>query len=326
MSKISHDCRAADDCFVVTRSGEWMRRDLGGDLPVGYSNFATGVSIEIMRDPTGRPSYLSADRDPADDSYNIYTRVRTGERDAHLGETCEIWRYTHDTEPRDDSIRLSCVTDDGVELWSGSLNSDGEVIKATHAISVERRRVRADEVRSPADALDWEAWTSGIAAMPDAPNDEVILVPSPSNWSRGDPAVIRRRAGWTYSAGQGWRSFNPGLLSVFLTHEAGGLYLNYSADSDGPLRLSIVRQSVQGERIGPLIETEVSETVLGERCIWSGWVGRPECLTSDGLVLWTRMTSDRVYMHVEHKATQVRRGGVSADDMQPPSEAFTWLQ
>lgn len=301
---------------IVARSGDWMRTDRGIDgRSVGYSNFATGVSIEIVRDEAGQVRELSASRHRAGDTVHVYARVRTGERDSHLGETCDIWRMTAQREPS--PVWLTCVTYDGVELWSRTLYSNGEIMASAQAISVERRPVRAEEVRPPAEAFNWETWRASAPRTRRAPNDEVRLALG------RERRVIRRRDGWTYRG-------QPARYGS-LRHEGAGIELSYLIGEDSrPLELSIERIPGDPRPPNPGVSLERTDFVVGERCAWFDMMpetedaGLSECRTRDGAILvvseFTWATGRRF------TATSIRRNVVSAADMRPPLAAFAWLR
>ena len=75
-------------------------------------------------------------------------------------------RYTSDSG----LFHLSCVTDDGIELWQRSLYAS-KVITSAEATRVERRPVTVNEVKPPRSLLmlDWwdqDAPTSGASPIP----------------------------------------------------------------------------------------------------------------------------------------------------------------
>jgi hypothetical protein len=303
--------------MVVTRSGDWLRRDTTAfrhsPTSISYSNVASGVSVWADRDQAGRPEHLHVSRH----SDRTYARVRTGRRDSLLGETCEVWLYQR--EPH----AVDCVTEDGVQLWSRSFYTGGELSGGTRAISLVRRRVDASEVRPPRVMFAWETWRRGIANASGPPNDEVTLV-SPD----GQQAMIRRRAGWRYRDGADL-VLRQGERHIELTHEASGLYLHYRAYPDGA-RTLIVRRSRDGDgwRFPPVNQNR-TETVLGERCTWFSLsppldVHQMECRAHDGIALMVRRTDFLSPDVLELRATRVRRGGVSEADIRPPAEVFAW--
>jgi hypothetical protein len=72
-----------------------------------------------------------------------------------------------------------------------------------------------------------------------------------------------------------------------------------------------------------------TETILGERCRWIDKMpdvaddSLRECVTPDGMRL---SVSGGDLIFYSYKARRIRRGGVSAADMQPPRQAFAWLR
>ncbi len=64
-------------------------------------------------------------------------------RHSVLGETCtvwNVWRAKNPTPPGTGLSKLSCVTDDGIELWYKTVGAYG-VISSAEAIRIERMAV-----------------------------------------------------------------------------------------------------------------------------------------------------------------------------------------
>jgi hypothetical protein len=155
----------------VTHHGDWTRVDrIEGTYRSAVSYSANGV--------VGVHDYRSASlatftRGGTDLSYRDHRPRNTGERRSHLGETCMVWEVSRpgkDTPSDSGLFHLSCVTDDGIELWQRSLYGS-KVITSAEATRVERRPVTRDEVKPPRSLLmlDWwdqDAPTSGASAVP----------------------------------------------------------------------------------------------------------------------------------------------------------------
>src|SRR5262249_55248079 len=93
-------------------------------------------------------------------SHRNYWPRNTGERQTYLGETCTVWevsRTISEAPGGSNSFHLSCITDDGIELWQRSIYGSNETTP-TMATRVERRPVAADEVKPPRSLLMLDWW------------------------------------------------------------------------------------------------------------------------------------------------------------------------
>ena len=104
---------------TVSRSGSWIweqniQSGVSGNL---HLDLSSGVSVSYSRDLDGSYRSLSISRYPSTDTYHMFRRVRTDERDAVLGETCEIWSTTRSGEREGEGVNwLTCETVDGITL------------------------------------------------------------------------------------------------------------------------------------------------------------------------------------------------------------------
>src|SRR5262249_38105332 len=117
----------------------------------------------------------------------------TGERQSHLGENCTIWEaWRVAGDPGGGLTHLSCVTEDGNELWHKSVARRG-VLGAAEAVSVERRPVAPDAVRPALTLLlpDWWVSDAHEAASPPAPDHETVMT-NPAGAIR----TTRRHGAW----------------------------------------------------------------------------------------------------------------------------------
>jgi hypothetical protein len=105
----------------VTHHGDWTRVDRIGDgyRWVNYYFVNGAVAVRDQR----RVSSTSFARG-IDLSYRDHAPRNTGERQTHLGETCTVWEVSRpgrDAPSGSGLFHLSCVTDDGIELWQRSI-------------------------------------------------------------------------------------------------------------------------------------------------------------------------------------------------------------
>ena len=148
---------------TITRRGDWIRQDWGRRIT--FSNMRSGASFELQRAENGRYTSLSVPHFPrmstdvwpaigvspyAVPLQMLVSRRRTGERDAVLGEACEVWEYSWGYErDRFRDTELHCLTSDGILLWSRQ-----DTI-TERAVSVERRESAPEHVRPPNEVFDW---------------------------------------------------------------------------------------------------------------------------------------------------------------------------
>ena len=144
----------------VTHHGDWTRVDRIGD-GYRYANYYSVNGAVAVQDHRS-VSFTSFARG-IDLSYRDYRPRNTGERQAHLGETCtvwEVWGPSKEVPSSSGYFHLSCVTDDGIELWQRSIFGSN-VISSAEATRVERRMVTADEVKPPRSLLTLDWWDRG---------------------------------------------------------------------------------------------------------------------------------------------------------------------
>jgi hypothetical protein len=216
----------------------------------------------------------------------------TGERQSHLGESCTVWdAWRVASGPTGGLTHLSCITDDGIELWHKSVARDG-VLSSAEATRVERRPVAPDEVRPlPMRLLpDWWQHDLDGATPSAAPDHEAVMMREGTAGVR----TIRQHGAWQSVEGTG-----GGARHLRVTQHAarGGAALEYSSDESGAAKLlSITRAAPPSSDASPpkgtpRVDLNRAETVLDEGCRWfdmspalmdAGWHA---CLTDDGIVL-----------------------------------------
>ena len=316
----------------VTHHGDWTRVDrIEGTYRSAVSYSANGVA--------GVHDYRSASlatftRGGTDLSYRDHRPRNTGERQAHLGETCTVWEVSRpgkDTPSDSGLFHLSCITDDGIELWQRSLYGS-KLITSAEATRVERRPVTPDEAKPWRSLLmlDWwdqDAPTSGASTIP---GSETIMELSGQSADAGKSIRTTRQRGQ-------WQSMEETVSGVRrrlqIVHDSGRTGFEHAWDESGaPKRLSITRPASAPEDAATTIsamwnETNRTETVVGETCRWffmfTFGVGRSRCLTSDGVMLkdhwrWHGELGSEVVQ--EWTAVRVTRRPVNLDEIKPPAE------
>lgn len=209
---------------VVTHHAGWTRvdRSVGRDhASTVYHGHVKTISVNISRDSAGQYAYLAILRGP--EQHKIpqadYTAFKTGERETFLGESCDVWSVM-----RSSFTKFSCITEDGIELWSKSVGSGDWTISSQEATKVERRPVQASEVQPPGDLLALSSWVdpaSSTPATPGTPADFETLMQSEGakptdTWHV--TKTTRRRHPWTYEEevlGTGKRMVLSELASVW---------------------------------------------------------------------------------------------------------------
>jgi hypothetical protein len=222
---------------------------------------------------------------------------------------------------------LSCITDDGIELWQRSIYGNN-VISSAEATRVERRPVTADEVKPPRSHLMRDWWDQEPSTIP---GYEIIMELSGKSPDAGKSIRTTRQRG-------PWQSMEETVsgvrrrLEIAYTHDQMGL--EYTWDELGaPKHLTITRRAsppayTVTTTFTPWNDNNPSETILGETCRWFGSItlpdfGRSRCLTKDGVVLKdiyhgrTETGQDAVR---EWTAVRITRRPVTLDEIKPSAE------
>jgi hypothetical protein len=318
----------------VVHHGDWTRVDRieGTYRFVAYYSVNGVVAVHDQRGVSS--TFLS--RDGIDLSYRDYRPRNTGERQAHLGETCTVWEVSRSSEgaPSDSgSFHLSCVTDDGIELWQRS-TFGSKVITSAEATRVERRTVTANEVKPSRSLLILDWWDR------DAPNSGASEIPGHETIMElsGQSADAGKSIRTTRQRGQ-WQSMEETVSGVRrrleIVHDSGRMGFEYAWDESGAAkRLTITRPASTPEDAATITsamwnETNRSETILGETCRWFylitfGDVSRSRCVTNDGVVLkdhwrWRAMEGWPAVVH-EWTAVRMMRRPVILDEIKPSAE------
>jgi hypothetical protein len=309
--------------YTIVHHGKWTRvdRDEGPRRITSYYTPGETTDVDIHRDAAGDVTMLQLVRDRTQRPYLDTEPHNTGEHQTLLGETCTVWdmQRTRDTG----LAQVSCLTDDGIELWRKYVSpSYGEhlVAEATH---VERRPVTADEVRPPRELLSLAWWTRsgpGSSMAPTGPDYETVMR-GVSLHDVSDTRTVRRHHPWIYveeTAGTERRRLT-------ITNVATGLRLEFRINDAMVVdQLSITRQPAYDASTKPWLPAHEHDEVLGESCQWfdSPFVatdfGIRECRTIDGVTLkedtWSRSGSGKF------AAVQVARRSIENREVAPPAE------
>jgi hypothetical protein len=224
---------------------------------------------------------------------------------------------------------LSCITDDGIELWQKS-TYERNVFEPAEATHVERRPVTADEIKPPRSLLILDWWDRDAPST--IPGYEITMELSAKSVGAGKSIRITRQRG-------PWQSMEETVSGVRrrleIAHDFDRRGFDYAWDESGvPQRLSITRPSYTPEGTATASfamwnDMNRSETILGETCRWfyllaMGDFGRSRCLTNDGVVLkdhqqWrAEMTQEMVVR--EWTAVRITRRPVNLDEIKPAAE------
>ena len=312
---------------VVARSGPWQRESTvrtNGSKSTEYFDFKRALSVTWVVRSDG-DEFLRASQRVRGQEPPVY-RERTGEAQQWAGDVCEVWSWKQVGPGGATSQSLSCVTEDGVELWEGYVGRDGAVREIFHAVSVERRSLSREEVWLPEEALDWDRWTAGATPGEVTSGHEVYLVGSGSNDSDVGLAVSRR-GDWTRTQ----RSSSQNYRALSISHPHVSLHF-----AEGEERqLSLQRHFGPQDQIGgpPIPFTPAREsTFLGRQCIWwdtmPGWhdASGSECRdTSTGAMLAAEGTGWAGRSTLNVQAASFSDSPPSEATFVPTREVFSWI-
>jgi hypothetical protein len=314
----------------VSHHGDWTRVDrmAGSNLfstkyfPANglaiihiYSLGSYGTSVSFVRGGERSPN---ADTEPR----------RTGERQTYLGETCTVWdvRRVNGGQASGGFNNMSCITDDGIELWNKSISRNG-VISSAEATRIERRPVAPDDVRPPPELLMLDWWDRPMPApiAPAIPDHETVMELLSLSPNAGHSIRTTRRHGSWQSVEE---TVNAVRHSLHISHDSRRMHLSYESDDSGaPKRLAITKFlplsiGVELPASGQPQDLARTETVLGESCRWFDMTpgmqdaGRSACLTNDGIVLKEERSSIGM-VRWTWTAIRLTRRAISLDEIKP---------
>ncbi|MET3839486.1 hypothetical protein [Bradyrhizobium sp. OAE829] len=249
---------------------------------------------------------------------------KTGEAQTWLGESCDVWNLPSKRLIGRDAKRLSCVTPDGIELWSRVENHISPTT-SLETTAINRLPVKPDDVRPHRDQLDLKSWLTEpreTARPSNAPGDVTVVMRSvlaPSTDRHIQTRTVRRHYPWTYTEdvdGKGGRRLRfvneVERLDIAFEHNAAG----------EPIRLSIQKALRDYVRQKPP-DSGRTETILGEQCQVTERQSRhgrsSQCRTADGLAL---MDSERGWPDHDLVAVTLDRSPVDLDTVLPPPALF----
>jgi len=239
------------------RGGDWIaevwRRGDGTGEEVGHFNTKTGAHVTVRRDEAGQ--IISVTLEQRDD-YSFDRREPTGERVVHGGESCEVWR-SRAQGPGAHVLYDSCVTNDGIELWSRAYSSTGQALGHPVTVSsLSRAQVDLDTVKPPPEAFDWSYWRaraadSGVAASGDAPPDHSVWFREIRTPEQGLVIAAHYKSNWRVEhSGRWYKASNSHDYHL----QGPGIDLRASADGGGTTRRSVsisAARAVPGWRPDP---------------------------------------------------------------------------
>jgi hypothetical protein len=325
---------------IVTHRGEWSRVETEQDGRRTSEYFKRNEAT-IVRVHHGSPNgyfSISVARGPERYSNWNYEPVRKEERQTFLGENCTVWEVmrARDGAPgRPPAARTSCVTDDGIELWSRFGNSS-YVVSSAEATRVERRTVAPAEAQPPNDilALDW--WKPEDQQRPanaTPPEFETVMERLGSDPAQKLTRTIRRHGGWLFTEDM----LGNVRSSLTIEHAARRLTLRFRVDEKSEPKELILLRAPAPEPTTPSADPMTPralgkrETILGERCQWFDMMpnvmdaGLASCRTHDGISL-KDVYSGRAGGPTFEAVRFVRRP-VALNEVIPPAElllAKTW--
>lgn len=311
---------------TITHHGGWTRIDRSNDGEPRMSEYYGPGHLRLRTSRGASISLLSIERG-AEDAWGWDVKpIKTGHIGALLGEQCDVWDVARTFNARNALVqlrRLSCVTSDGIELWS---RLEGGVFTDSHEVAMLRRQpIPPKDVYPPAELLTLEYWLGGSTGRPqhEAPPPDVMVVlrngPSDSRQENQNPTkTVRRHHPWVHE-----EVTRAGRRELIFKRDYDNLEITVHTDTaNRPFRLNISRHDVHkvGATAG-LMDLNSSETVLGEKCNWFRISSRIMahvaqgflCLTADGVALMeTSGTSgaDQSWTAVEISRIPLRREAV----------------
>jgi hypothetical protein len=316
-----------------THHAGWTRIDVveRGRPSTRYFAHTGSILVNAARDASGAWLGLSIRRGDEPVSYVNRDRFETGETRAILNETCHVWNIARAT--RQDLAWLSCVTNDGIELWSAARGARGEVTSAT-ATRVERRPVAIDDVRPPVEALQLRAWNEipdlASKTAPGSPGDfEAVIEPEPETTipSARVTRIVRRHHPWILIDDRG----ADGQRHLAIRNEASGFSFGIQVHAKIGLHTLTLNKflpptpdEAKAHYAVKPVDLKRSETVRGETCHWFDAMpniadaGLHECRTTDGVVLKELRSSWGHYQ--TFIATRLTRRSVALSEVLPPAD------
>jgi hypothetical protein len=321
----------------IMHGERWLReqRTEGESVFVTFQHLQENTWITWVRGADGADKGLAAsfERRPATASVTDMFYTNTERTDTALGERCTIWEgdYAFENMRRPYSGWATCITEDGIRLWSRGRDFEGRERVTSRLLSLQRRSLSAAETSPPERLFRWSTWRGDVEATP-AHNLSVDLASPRGEAQQGDSETVRQRGTWRYTHSvdgdrrRTWTITGPDIL---FSYNEWNFHLpaRNLGISRGPPQYSARATDV------PLLQPPRTETIAGLRCRWFDTLGTSHsssaaCRTDDGLTLahWSRGDGVRggdEYFSV--RATRISRDPLPAPSLAPPPQAFDWL-
>ncbi len=312
-----------NDTRTVTHHAGWTRIDTveQGRPSTSYFGHRSATEVRFSRS-VGDLIYLAILHGIEQHQSSIfkYDSFKTGERQELLGETCEVWSVL-----RNPITKLSCVTDDGIELWYRFTGNRG-IISSAEATRIERRPVPSDDVQPPAGLLDLNAWvgpTEGPGTLPARIDFESVMETAHSLLTGGKlTRTTRRHAAWNYAEDLS----SDGRRTLLIENTVSRLYLRFEGNVAGEFKKLILQKMPLGsdaQALKPVADGR-RETILGEQCAWFDMTpgmmdtGLYQCRTRDDIVLKELQMSRGSRQTLQ--TTRLQRRAVALADVLPPGD------
>ena len=322
---------------TIVHHGDWTRvvTAADGERPATVDHFgrsaSVSVSLRTSEASAGGFRTLVVRRGPkiAGAGGLLRDPVRTQERRAVLGETCEVWAFYSPVVRG--YAEHSCVTEDGIELWRGTA-IDGVEVSSAEATRVERRPVDPDEVQPPSGLLDLASWmrppapaglTSLVRASPRRDHEVVLTSDRAKFMGFGITQVRRRHRDWTHVE----TVYGDTHRVLDVRNDATGFRLNLVgwppdgsetlAISDGPLPGDEATMRTGGKPTAnfAMVSGEVCSVIDTAPGMKGG--GAAQCRTWDGIVLKDMRWGP--HFGETFRAVLVQRSGVGMAAILPPN-------
>jgi hypothetical protein len=324
VTMVGHD-RDSQITRTIAHRGKWTRIDTIAEGRHTIHYFFPDGPTEIKVGPPSSPDDAIAvtfEHGAVPSAFWDPEPRNTGERQMLLGEACTVWSVKRERGGR--GAKLSCVTDDGIELWRRYVDVSLGPIIAAEATRIERRPMAASEVEPPRELFMLSWWLDG-ATVPTAtapPTDYETVMRQIGGRRHDLVRMTRRHDAWTYveeTADDQWRE---------LRVEAPTLEFRFAAADTRwhwPQRLDIYKWPPEHHRL--YLDDKARDkhdTMLGERCGWfemfsfGALSGQHQCRTADGIVLKEKnfgFDSDD-----ELVATRLSRRPLTLDEVTPPAD------
>lgn len=313
--------------FVQHHNG-WTRveEERDDETHVYYGQFFKNVVLNVSGKNGEITSFAISRVEPSRDYFGITEVKETNDVEMVGGERCR-WRELVRKMNNDSSGPhwLSCLTDDGIEVATKVLFSDGKIMSETRLIELQRRPVPEAAVRPPMQLFDAGTWLKPLPGYDD-------YTPNPGDFEaklingRSEERLLRHYPWWLEQ-----RDGEDGSIWITVWNELEDQGLRYSV-SMGKRRFEAIRSPLDP---GPLskrfddmygmVDMGEQDRLLGEDCAWfnrtpdTADAGQWQCLTSDGIPL--------IDVHLpggvgggKFKIVALTRRPVGMDEMQPPHE------